>query len=228
MVVNSRAPIWSEYIERPRESETLFAKMAFSKNTGGVPFPCVVYTRERADRPYVFSHYHECHVRKTLPNSLRVQDLRAWDPRQNRQAMENACFLVLVAGDVAQCVSSRNHKENRVRFLFTGSQYAKKQRDTPPYDPLHTEFHENCIPLRFYGTMAAYNTVDMGFHSLVPIESGVALLPREIFEARLSDICSWVSTSVQKNITTSVWITENGDSYNEHTLRLTASPRFTR
>ena len=196
--------------------------MALFKNTGGVPFPCVVYTRERADRPYVFSHYHHgSHVPKNLPHSLRVQDLRAWDARQNRQAMENACFLVLVAGDVAQCVSLRNLAEKRVRFLFTGSQYATKH-STP--DPLmHTEFHENCIPLRFYGTMAAYDTVGMCFHSLVPIESGVALLPREIIEARLPEICSWVSTCVQKNITTSVWITENGDSYNEHTMRLMPS-----
>ena len=189
--------------------------------TGHVPFPCVVYTRDRPDRPYVFSHYHDSHVLKKLPPSLRVRDLRAWEPKHNHQGMQNACFLVLVAGDVAQCVSLSNSTEKRVRFLYTGSRYAQKGSDPP--DLLPTEFHDNSVLLRFYGTMAAYDTASSGFHSLVPIESGVALLPREIRESHLPTICSWVSSCVQKNITTSVWVTELGHSYNEHTLRLMAS-----
>ena len=194
-------------------------------STGCVPFPCVVYTRERPDRPYIFSHYcSSLRIQKKLPPSLRVRDLRAWDPQPNRQGMQNACFLVLVAGDVAQCISLRNATESRVSFLFTGSQYAMRDGN---HDRLATEFHDNCVPLRFYGTMAVYDTTRAQFSSLVPIKSSVALLPREILESHLPVMCNMVSSCVQKSAATSLWVTDTGDSYNELTMRFTV-PRTTR
>jgi hypothetical protein len=168
--------------------------------------------------PYTFSHRCTTYVRKVFPQRLGVAELRAHDSQHNWAPLRQACFMVLVAGDVAQEVSVANQLEKRTRFLFDGSAYARRACGGEA-DLLHTEFHESCIPLHFHGTLAAFNASNE-FHSAVPIESGVALFPRQVQEADVHRLAAWVEKCILKTIHSSVWVTERGDSYNEHTLRL--------
>jgi hypothetical protein len=183
-----------------------------------VPFPCVVYSRDRAGVPYTFSHRCTTYVRKVFPTRLGVSELRAHNPPlHNLAPLRQACFMVLVAGDVAQEVSVANRLEKRSRFLFDGSTYSLRGG---AQDLLHTEFHESYIPLHFHGTLATFDAFNT-FHSAVPIESGVALFPRQVQEADVHKLAGWVEKCILKALHSSVWVTGRGDSYNEHTLRLT-------
>jgi hypothetical protein len=184
-----------------------------------VPFPCAVYSRDRAGMPYMFSHLCTTYVHKVFPQRLGVTELRAYDSMHNWTPLRQACFMVLVAGDVAQEVSVGNQLEKRTRFLFDGSIYSRRGKDAGNDDLLHTEFHESCVPLRFYGTLATFDAANV-FHSAVPIESGVALFPRQVQETDVCRMATWVEKCILKTIHSSVWVTELGDSYNEHTLRL--------
>jgi hypothetical protein len=179
------------------------------------PFPCVVYTRDRAGGAYTFSHRCMSSARKLFPHSLRVSDLRTHDPQQNWAALRGACFLVLVAGDVAQCVSVASLHEKRIQFLFKGSVFS---REACGADLLHTEFHEEYVPLHFFGSLAVFDA-RARFRSLVPIESSICLFPRRLTEADLPRLCKWVEASLLKCVHSSVWVTASGQAFNEHTLR---------
>ncbi len=66
-------------------------------------------------------------VLKCFPATLRTQDLRAHDARQNLLAAQKAPFLLLVGGDVAQGVSvAASCPKARSRFLYSGSAFARR------------------------------------------------------------------------------------------------------
>jgi hypothetical protein len=183
-----------------------------------VPYPCVVYIRRSSGAGYTFSHFAEsmC-VLKSFPASLRTSDLRVHDTRPNRDALGRACFLVLVAGDVAQCVSVDTAEcGKRTRFLYLGSSYAR--RPGPAQAMLaNSDLSEDYIPLHFHATMAVFDRVAR-FHSAVPLESGIALFPRQIQERDIPLLAHWVQACMTRSCRTSVWVSGAGDSYNEHTL----------
>lgn len=188
--------------------------------TQPIPFPCVVYHREHPGGLYKFSHAcsSSC-FHKTFPVSLRVTDLLSHQPSLNWSNIRGACFLVLVAGDVAQAISVSSHSERRTSFLYTGSVYDKRLSSVSAPNLLHTEFHESYIPLKFYGTLATFDYYNR-FQCAVPIESGISLFPCQIGEGDIIKLSKWVEHAVHKAMHSSVWITSNGHKYNEHTLRL--------
>jgi len=195
----------------------------------GVPFPCVVYTKQQSAGPqhqqaptYTFSHHCSFQTaQKMLPKSLRVSDLRAYDHALSWAHLSRACFLVLVAGDTAQCVSIANASEakQRVRFLYRGSAFARPAH-RPESTLLHSELSEAYVPLHFHGTMAVYDRFSTGVRAVIPLESGIALFPRQIAERDIALLARWVTQCARRSLQASVWLTNNGDSYSEATLQL--------
>jgi hypothetical protein len=187
-----------------------------------VPFPCVVYTKQGQNGSYRFSHHCEQMVSKCFPLTMRTTDLRAHDPRQNLSAAQRAPFLLLVGGDVAHGVAvSAPEPKARTRFLYSGSAFARPSL-AHPSDTLLSELSEHYVSLHFKSTMAVFDSAGK-FHAVVPIESGVSLFPRHISEKDIPLLTRWVDACILKSFHTSVWITDGGNSYNEHTME--CSPR---
>jgi hypothetical protein len=184
---------------------------------GLVPFPCVVYTRNVAGKPYSFSHCCSEAVKKLVPPSLKVQDLVAFNAgTQNWEAMRRACFLVLVAGDTAQCVSVANALQTRTPFLYKGSSFSRPSPDTAqgPTRRLPSELHETHIPLHFYSTLSAYDSLGV-LVDITPVECGITLLPHTLLERDIPNVTKWVESNLLKSLHTSVWLTEGGHCYCE-------------
>lgn len=191
----------------------------------GVPFPCVVYTRQGSGGHHHYNFSHHCCpqlAQKALPRSLRVSDLRGYDPCLSWTHLSKACFLVLVAGDTAQCVSIANAADGkRIRFLYRGSAFA---RQAPEPVRLHSELSEAYVPLHFHGTMAVYDRF-AGVRAVIPLESGIALFPRQILDRDIPLLARWVTQCARRSLQASVWVTNNGDSYSEAGLQLSQKSR---
>jgi hypothetical protein len=189
-----------------------------------VPHPCVVYTRRVSGEAYTFSHHAQLAAPKLFPPSLRTADLRLHDQRQNWAQMQRACFLVLAAGDVAQCVSVTTAGEKRrTQFLYHGSSFARRRAEgQSPATP--SEVHEDFVPLHFHSTMAVFDRANR-FHAVVPIESGISLFPRQIRDKDIPLLARWVEACMLRSAHASVWVTDLGESYNEHTLEHSPRPR---
>ena len=181
-------------------------------------FPCAVYVRQQPPgREYSFSHFCTPHSgpTKALPVSLRVRDLQ----EHARQPpllprLRQACFLVLVAGDTAQCVSV-GCSRGGMRFLYRGSEYARPVREGRRC----AEFHEDYVPLRFYSTLAVYRR-EAGVDSVQDLECGIALFPRRIGERDLDTLARWADSCIEKAVRSSVWLcADKGESFNEHTRK---------
>lgn len=182
-----------------------------------VPFPCVVYRRDKPSVPYRFSHFCSNHCVKKIPASLRVADLQGHDPQSNWANLRRSCFLVLVAGDVAQCVSVASALERRTSFLFQGSRYSKDVGERG-CDAFSTEFHEGFVPLFFFGTMCSFDSRGR-YRSTIPIESAVCLFPKRILETDLPRLIKWIESGILKTVHSSVWVTDRGQTFSEHTMR---------
>lgn len=181
-----------------------------------LPFPCAVYTRQGSGGTYSFSHCCSQQAVKSLPRSLRASDLRLYDPEQNWRTIGKACFLVLVAGDVAQCVSLNSaHDSKRIQFLYTGSAFAQA---APGRFAMHSEVDEAYVSLHFHATMAVFDRFN-SIRAVIPIESGIALFPRTILETDILLLTRWVSHCVRRSLHASVLVTESGEGYNEVTLQ---------
>jgi hypothetical protein len=142
-----------------------------------------------------------------------------YDGRQNWAALRRACFLVLKAGDTAQAVSLANASDRkRTPFLYHGSSYSRAARDATP-----TELDENYLSLHFHGTMAVFDKAGRS-RAIIPLESGIALFPRQIREVDIPLLTRSVEACMARSMHTSIWVTDTGDSYNEHTLD--CSPRL--
>lgn len=181
-----------------------------------VPFPCVVYKRDRASVPYRFSHFCESHVLKKIPCSLRVSDLQRHDSLSNWNSLRKACFLVLVAGDVAQCISVSSASEKRTSFLYHGSCYS--EHDARVQYDFATEFDECFVPLFVFGTLCSFDRFGK-YRSTIPIEAAVCLFPTLLLEKDIPRVIKWIEQAMLKSVHCSVWVSDTGSSYNEHTLR---------
>lgn len=189
-----------------------------------VPCPCVVYSRQKSGGQYTFSHHSPSHALKTLPASLRVADIRTHASSSNWGHLQKACFLVLVAGDVAQCVSISNAGDaSRVQFLYKGSRFASRAL----HDLTESEVADSHVTLRFFGTMAVYDP-SASLSAIVPLESGIALFPRNIQEGDVPMLAQWASNCMQRSLQASVWVTASGGGYNELTLEPTRNTRIKR
>lgn len=190
-----------------------------------VPFPCVVYCRTGSGGHYTFSHCCQQQAQKYIPKTLRVSDIRQYDPAENWKHLSKACFLVLVAGDVAQCINLANAGDKkRIQFLYPGSAYA---RPVPGMPVQHTELSDAYVPLHFHGTMAVFDRF-AGIRTAIPIESGIALFPRRILDADIPLLTRWVSQCAQRSLHASVWVTDSGHSYSEQILKLRQTHNKTR
>lgn len=186
-----------------------------------VPTPCAVYVRDpnaRQHAKYCFSHFCEYTTQKLLPLSLRVSDLRALDAnitnQQNAAHARKACFLVLVSGDVAQCVSISNANEkNRTKFLYHGSAFARSNQQHQRAFP--TELHDNYVAMHFFATMAVFDAHSHRLSTIIPLECSVCLLPRHIQDHDLPVMAKWVEACMQRSLFTSIWVAKQGSSYNE-------------
>ena len=186
-----------------------------------VPFPCVVYTRSVAGTPYVFSHACVQHVKKSLRLSLRVQDRAGWNPAQNWEVMRRACFLVLVAGDTAQCVSVANHAERRTPFLYQGSPYSRPQPTSGPgrlvpSRAIPSEFQDGHVALHFYSTVTCFDKRG-AWMDTTPIEAGITLLPHTLLERDLVNVARWAENNLLRSLRSSEWLSGSGHVYNEWT-----------
>jgi hypothetical protein len=45
------------------------------------------------------------------------------------------------------------------------------------------------------------------------------LFPKVIAESEIPKLCKWIESAILKSVHSSVWITDQGASYNEHTLQ---------
>lgn len=175
----------------------------------------------------MFSHACTSSVNKVVPPSLKVQDLLAFNHTQNWEAMQKACFLVLVAGDTAQCISLSNFQAKRTPFLYQGSRYSKPVIDSSqgPTKKLVSEFQEGHVPMHFYSTLSSFDTNGM-LVDTTPVECGIALLPHTLLERDLVNIARWVESNLLKSFRTSVWLTERGHSYNEESRNLRIQTKY--
>jgi len=173
-----------------------------------VPFPCVVYRREKPGEPFQYSHHSQETFRKQLPWSLRVSDLRQFDPLENWRQLCRACFLVLVAGDVARRITLELRGDGHP-FLYNGSAYARTNKRG---DCLPSELHDT-VPLVFHSTMT-----NLGVGS-APLEAAIVLLPRTLREQELPKIRQWVQAAARRSLSASLIFTDRGDSYNENSLQ---------
>lgn len=191
-----------------------------------VPFPCVVYSRSVAGSPYVYSHSCTSSVAKAVPESLRVKDLLTFNPSQNWDSMQRACFLVLVAGDTAQSICLTNAGSKRTPFLYQGSKFSKQSADAHhgPTKKLGSEFQEGHVPLHFYSTLSSFDSKGRLLET-TPVECGIALLPHTLLERDIVNVSKWVENNLLKSLRTSTWLTERGHSYNEWSRSLRLSTR---
>jgi hypothetical protein len=140
------------------------------------PFPCVVYTKRPSTGEYVFSHYCNTRVPKSMPRSMRVAHMQefAQTPKFST-TLSKSVFLVLVAGDVAQCITATNTGEKRTRFLYRGSTYSRPPACTPP--PC-SDFNRDYIPLHFFSSLTTFlKGTPVG---VTHLEAGISLFPRSI------------------------------------------------
>ena len=80
------------------------------------------------------------------------------------------------------------------------------------------------MPLHFHSTMAVFDRANR-FHAVVPIESGISLFPRQIRDKDIPLLARWVEACMLRSAHASVWVTDLGESYNEHTLEHSPRPR---
>lgn len=192
-----------------------------------VAWPCAVYVRDEAQRrgppEYTFSHLcHGVGPRKPFPPSLRVRDLQEHARLPSHLAvLRRACFLVLVAGDIAQCVSVENARDRsaRIPVLYRGSEYTHRLESAAPgltkQQQRCSEFHEDFVALHFFGTLAWYTARERALAGVWDLGCGITLFPRRLRETDLPRLAEWVDHLLARSVRSSVWLTECGESFNE-------------
>lgn len=196
-----------------------------------IPFPCAVYIRSPGQAArFLFSHFCEpAPIHKAFPCSLHARDVQAFhharlaDGGGAEPAMRRACFLVLVSGDTAQCVSVANACERRQPFLFRGSRYDARGPVSPaPAYP--SEFHADYVPVHLSSTLAVFERHRLT--AVADVECGLALFPVAIQERDIRWLAAWMDRLITKAARTSTWVSaETLLAYDETTLSLRAANR---
>jgi hypothetical protein len=174
-----------------------------------LPFPCAVYARQEAGEPYCFSHFCEGRVDKSFPASLRVRDLAAHDRGLNCARMLRAPFLVLAAGERAQCISVDSAREgSRPWFLYTASPQSRPCAWPSQVEEIEPGF----VSLAFCSTLALFRGGEL--RHVAHVERGLLLLPSRLREGDLRDLARYVARQVRQSIEGSVWLLDD-DRVNE-------------
>jgi len=127
--------------------------------------------------------------------------------------MQRAAFLVLVAGDKAQCVSLANWRDVRTMFLFPGSEYSRSISAVHVSEEISSDY----IPMQFFSTMACFKVEKLT--EVVPFHSMFFVLPKILEERDFARYFHNLENHITKTLRDSIWITERG-IYNEKTLSL--------
>ena len=180
--------------------------------TTSVPFPCAVYARETTGADYEFRHFCASQVSKQLPQSLRTRDLAEYSAPANTTRLLREPFLVLVAGDRAQCVSVENAADRDCTwFLYPASRQSKPVQWPRDIEELEPGF----VPMTFCSTMATYTAGRLA--AVMPVERGPLLLPSRLRERDLRQIAGLVERKVRRSVEGSVWLVD-GEPLNEASL----------
>lgn len=194
--------------------------------------PCLVYKRERANRPYVFSH--ACRLRESIkpfPVDLRVTTLLVYRRLNIKSILMRQPVLVLVSGDVGKCVNL--FSKEGTQFLFCKSPYDQKEE----YEHC-VEFDEEYVHCEFYSTLAMYvegrlqvilgmiyfftfmHTSDSdNKQGINEIQSSVVLIPKVLKNSDISLFQKHVKHSISKSLDTSLFVC-NMHVYKEDSLQL--------
>lgn len=193
--------------------------------------PCLVYKRERANRPYVFSH--ACRLRESIkpfPVDLRVTSLLVYRRLNIKSMLMRQPVLVLVSGDVGKCVNL--FSKEGTQFLFCKSPYDQKEE----YEHC-VEFDEEYVHCEFYSTLAMYmegrlqvlvyfftSSYVLLMHACIlqginEIQSSVVLIPRVLKNSDISLFQKHVKHSISKSLDTSLFVC-NMHVYKEDSLQL--------
>lgn len=177
--------------------------------TTRIPFPCAVYSRDPASNAYTFSHFCSADVDKVFPASLRVRDLAAHDRGANCARMRRTPFLVLVAGDRAQCVTVHNARDGgRTWFLYTMSPQSCPVQWPSRVDEVEPDF----IPLTFCSTLAQYRAGELCH--VASFQRNLLLIPARIRTGDIPRLASFVEYKIHLSIQGSVWLMDE-DRVNE-------------
>ena len=131
----------------------------------------------------------------------------------HRTNMQKAVFLVLVAGDKAQCISLANWKEKRTMFLYHGSEYSKAISIAQPSEEITSDY----ISMQFFCTMACFHGGKL--NEVVPFPSMFYVIPKILEEKEFACHFHYLENYISKTLADSIWMTERG-VYNERTLSL--------
>lgn len=174
-----------------------------------IPFPCAVYSRDPSGDLYTFSHFCRAEVDKAFPSSLRVRDLAAHDRGANCARMMRTPFLVLVAGDRAQCVSVHNaHDRDRTWFLYTRSPQSCPVLWPPRVDELEQGF----VSLAFSSTLAQFRAGEL--QHVASFQRNMLIFPTRVRTGDVPRLARFVEHHVHLSLQGSVWLMDT-DRVNE-------------
>lgn len=174
-----------------------------------IPFPCAVYSRDLPGDTYSFSHFCRAETDKAFPPSLRVRDLAAHDRGANCARMMRTPFLVLVAGDRAQCVSVHNARHrDRTWFLYTRSPQSCPVSWPPRVDEVEPGF----VALAFCSTLAQFRQGELQHVS--SFQRNLLLLPARIRAGEVARLARFVMHKIHLSVQGSVWLMDD-DRVNE-------------
>lgn len=114
-------------------------------------FPCLVYKRDRANRPYVFSH--ACNLKESIkpfPIDLKVSSLLLYKKVNVHRAIMRQPILILVSGDIAKSITIAGREGTE--FLYYKSQYDSMQADYVDC----VDFDNAYVHCEYYSTLAMY------------------------------------------------------------------------
>lgn len=162
------------------------------------PFPCAVYTRERACDPWTFSHMCSNHVGVPMPHTLEVHDLRKYNPVDNLAKALCTPFIVLVGGDVARRVSTTSMaKQSGHKMLYPGSVYSRPVSYAPS-----VELEHGFVELQFHSSMSIYDKPERHaaweLKDVVPVQSGMMVLPTRMWDKDVPKLHSWAMDVIKK------------------------------
>lgn len=174
-----------------------------------IPFPCAVYSRDPGSDMYSFSHFCRAEVNKAFPASLRVRDLAAHDRGANCGQMMRTPFLVLVAGDRAQCVSVHNARDrDRTWFLYTRSPQSCPVLWPPRVDEVEPGF----VSLAFCSTLAQFSAGEL--RHVACFERNLLIFPAMMRTGEIPRLSRVVQHHIHLSLQGSVWVMDD-DRVNE-------------
>lgn len=171
-----------------------------------LPFPCVIYERNRAMDPFVIKHAATRKIKLPTSNSLRVSDLRNHLHSSERDFLLKTKIVVFVSGDTATSHSCLDliHDVQQSRFLFSNSCFDSKYLESYPQP---TELSESHRMVHFFSWILAYRG-DLS-SKINPFLGGVLLFPTLWTKATSHSIPNQIRNILIDCSAKSMWCTDN-------------------